>query len=807
MRNILVLIFVFLFSNSFAQFKVKGVLKDSAENKTLAYANIALIKQLDSLFISGTTTDENGLFALNVADTGNYFLRISFLGYGTQFLPLLVQGEKREIDLGTVLINKSAQMLDAVVITAQKPMYAYDGEKKVYNVSEDPSVQGGVATDALQNAPGVYVDMEGNITLRGVSSVAIWLNDKPSRITAEGLKSFLQQLPANSIERIEVITNPSAKYSAEGSGGIINIVTNQKIKRNILFSFGVSGNTIGQLFPWASFVVGNEKLSFSTYFGHGQYNWKGFIRSEGVFLNSEDTIYSFKDTTDTYYRNNWNYAHFNVSWEINKNNTLDVWGGGSLGGGKNNSSATNIKLMENGNLIKYSQEYDGSSDNIHPNGGLSFEHRFKKEGHKISLDNYFWGSKGSNTYNSFKLYSDSLQSNYKTLQNNKDNYGSVSNEINYTNPLGKRRELEIGTQYSYDINEDNSQVDTFNFVSSEFLKVPLFSNELNQRTNSGAIYTTYRDTFKIISYKIGLRYEFLDINLKSVALDKPHNRFMGTFFPTLHLSTKSKNNDNYTLSYSRRVRNPRWELDPFCSRSSKESASYGNPWLNPAFTDAYEASYAHFFKKGSSISATVYHRRTLRDITRKSEGVYDTLFNKYILYSTYINAGKNISTGGDFNIVWRPTPAYRIMFNVNLYNQCFKADLGSYKIDKSSFTYDSKIIFMWNYKILRLNIMAFYRGATENLQGNSKPNYFINVNASADLFKRKLSLRLGMQDVFNWQKSDRETITPSYVSKTYSKNRTQFLTFGVTVRLGKIELEHKMAGQQGMDGMGGGMGM
>ena len=807
MRNILVLIFVFLFSNSFAQFKVKGVLKDSAENKTLAYANIALIKQLDSLFISGTTTDENGLFALNVADTGNYFLRISFLGYGTQFLPLLVQGEKREIDLGTVLINKSAQMLDAVVITAQKPMYAYDGEKKVYNVSEDPSVQGGVATDALQNAPCVYVDMEGNITLRGVSSVAIWLNDKPSRITAEGLKSFLQQLPANSIERIEVITNPSAKYSAEGSGGIINIVTNQKIKRNILFSFGVSGNTIGQLFPWASFVVGNEKLSFSTYFGHGQYNWKGFIRSEGVFLNSEDTIYSFKDTTDTYYRNNWNYAHFNVSWEINKNNTLDVWGGGSLGGGKNNSSATNIKLMENGNLIKYSQEYDGSSDNIHPNGGLSFEHRFKKEGHKISLDNYFWGSKGSNTYNSFKLYSDSLQSNYKTLQNNKDNYGSVSNEINYTNPLGKRRELEIGTQYSYDINEDNSQVDTFNFVSSEFLKVPLFSNELNQRTNSGAIYTTYRDTFKIISYKIGLRYEFLDINLKSVALDKPHNRFMGTFFPTLHLSTKSKNNDNYTLSYSRRVRNPRWELDPFCSRSSKESASYGNPWLNPAFTDAYEASYAHFFKKGSSISATVYHRRTLRDITRKSEGVYDTLFNKYILYSTYINAGKNISTGGDFNIVWRPTPAYRIMFNVNLYNQCFKADLGSYKIDKSSFTYDSKIIFMWNYKILRLNIMAFYRGATENLQGNSKPNYFINVNASADLFKRKLSLRLGMQDVFNWQKSDRETITPSYVSKTYSKNRTQFLTFGVTVRLGKIELEHKMAGQQGMDGMGGGMGM
>lgn len=806
MRYILVLIFVFFVSSSFAQFKVKGVLKDSTENKPLAYANIALIKQLDSLFISGTTTDEKGLFTLNVPDTGNYFLRISFLGYGTQFLPLLVQGEKREIDLGNVLINKSAQLLDAVVITAQKPMYAYDGEKKVYNVSEDPSVQGGVATDALQNAPGVYVDMEGNITLRGVSSVAIWLNDKPSRITAEGLKSFLQQLPANSIERIEVITNPSAKYSAEGSGGIINIVTNQKIKRNILFSFGVNGNTVGQISPWASFVVGNEKISFSAYIGSWQYTWKGFSKSEGVFFNSGDTVYSFKDTSNYNYKGNWNYANFNFSWEINKNNTLDIWAGGSLGGGKNNSSSSNVKLMKNGNLIKYFQESENSSDDSHPNGGLSFEHRFKKEGHKISSDNYFWGSIGSDASNYFKLYSNDPQSNYKVLKNSKNTYGSVSSEINYTNPLGKRRELEAGAEYSFDINEDNEQVDTFNFVSNEFLKVPLFSNELNQRNNSGAIYTTYRDTFKIISYKVGLRYEFLDINLQSIALDKPVNRFMGTFFPTLHLSTKSKNNDNYTLSYSRRVQNPRWELDPFYNRASKESVYYGNPWLNPAFTDAYEASYAHFFKKGSSISATVYHRRTLRDITNKSEGVFDTLFNKYIVYSTYINAGKNISTGGDLSAVWVPTPAYRIMFNVNLYNQHFKADLGSYKIDKSSFTYDSKIIFMWNYKFLRLNIMAFYKGATENLQGNSKPNYFINAHVSADLFKRKLSLRLGMQDIFNWQKSDDETITPSYISKTYSKNRTQFLTFGVTVRLGKIELEHKMAGQQG-GGVGGGMGM
>lgn len=779
---------------------VTGTLQDSSDQKPLAYANVALIHQGDSAFLTGTTTDELGKFQLNVPDTGNYFLRVSYLGYGTQFKPLILAEGQTEKSLGVIPVAKSAQDLNAVTITAQKPMYAYEGEKKIYNVSEDPSVQGGVANDALQNAPGVYVDMEGNITLRGVSGVEIWINDKPSRISAEGLKQFLQQLPANSLERIEVITNPSAKYSAEGTGGIINIITREKIKKNLLLSFGLNGSTLGNYSPWVSFVASNEKVSFNIYMSHSNHNWKGKNSSTGYVFNGPDTVYSFSTGSDYSYNGNWNYGHLSLSYEFNKNNSIETWFGGSFSNNENSSSGFRTRSTDS-ETFNYTSETIGKRSGNSMNGGLSYEHRFKKEGHNFTLDSYFWtwDQDGESEYS--KLFDIQTWDNLKYIENESNSNLSFSGEAHYTNPLTKNRTIEAGGEFSSDMQNQNSPIDTFNFSTGLYEHVPAFSNVLEQNTMAGALYTTYSDTLKWLNYKAGLRYEFAGLNMTSVALTEKLKRTYGTFFPTLHLSTKTKNNDNYTLSYSRRVQYPQWELDPFANRINEESVFSGNPYLDPAFTDAFEAGYAHFFKNGSSISATLYHRRTNLDITTKSEGVYDTLLNRYTIYSTYINAGKNISTGGDFTVTWRPKPAYRIMFNANVYYQDFYADLESYIVDKENLTYDGKLIFMWNYKFLRLNIMGIYRAAAANLQGSSEDTYFVNANLNADLFKKKLSIRLGMQDIFNWQESNTITNTPTYYSEDYSKNRSQFLTFDITVRLGKIELEQsQMPPQSGGGG-------
>ncbi len=248
-------------------FKVVGELRDSASGEFLAFVNVAVLDSADSSFIKGAATNLDGLFEINGVPAGSYLLRITAIGYRNRMVPFTVSNNTA---LGTIRVLPGATTLDAIEITAEKPIYAMDGEKMVYNVSEDPSIQTGTTEDALQNAPGVEVDVEGNITLRGVSSVEIWINDKPSKLTEENLKTYLQTLPANALARIETITNPSAKYATDAEA-VINIVTNAHIKSNQFVSFGVNGSNQPFVSPWISYMWAKEKLSFNL-FASGRYS-------------------------------------------------------------------------------------------------------------------------------------------------------------------------------------------------------------------------------------------------------------------------------------------------------------------------------------------------------------------------------------------------------------------------------------------------------------------------------------------------------------------------------------------------------
>ena len=231
-------------------FKVVGELRDSVSGEFLSFVNVAVLDSADSSFVKGAATNLDGMFEISDVPAGSYLLRISAIGYQRRFVPFSVSNNTA---LGTLLVKAGATTLDAVEISAEKPIYAMDGEKLIYNVSEDPSIQTGTTEDALQNAPGVEVDVEGNITLRGVSSVEIWVNDKPSKLTEENLKTYLQTLPANALARIETITNPSAKYATDAEA-VINIVTSAHIKSNQFVSFGVNGSNQPFVSPWVSYM-------------------------------------------------------------------------------------------------------------------------------------------------------------------------------------------------------------------------------------------------------------------------------------------------------------------------------------------------------------------------------------------------------------------------------------------------------------------------------------------------------------------------------------------------------------------------
>ena len=255
-----------------AQNKVTGTIVEEANGKAIPFVNVGLFRQSDSVFVSGSASDDKGRFELQAVPNGDYRLMVSAIGFQTFEQMLTVKGNQ---DLGQLKLSEGSTKLDEVVITEKRPLFAVEGEKTMYNVAEDPSIQTGTASDALQNAPGVEVDVEGNISLRGTSSVEVWINDKPSHMTAENLKTYIQTMPANSIDRVEVITNPSARYGSKADG-IINIVTNAKIQKNEFFSFGVNASTSPYIGPWLSYVWSNEKLTINAYVNGGYSIWKGY---------------------------------------------------------------------------------------------------------------------------------------------------------------------------------------------------------------------------------------------------------------------------------------------------------------------------------------------------------------------------------------------------------------------------------------------------------------------------------------------------------------------------------------------------
>ncbi|MBR6049211.1 MAG: TonB-dependent receptor, partial [Bacteroidales bacterium] len=238
---------------------VSGRVFDKETGETMPFVNVALMRPIDTVFMRGATTDMDGRFNIEGVDTGRYLLQASFVGYISYINNLEVLDGIDNLDIRL----QRGTTLEEVQVTAEKPLYLMDGEKNMYNTKQDPSIQTGTASDALQNAPGVEVDAEGNITLRGVSSVEIWINDQPSHMNEEALKQYIKTLPANAIERIEVITNPSARYST--TGGVINIVTNQTVKRNEFLSLGFRANTMPSFSPWVSYVYANERFDMNIY--------------------------------------------------------------------------------------------------------------------------------------------------------------------------------------------------------------------------------------------------------------------------------------------------------------------------------------------------------------------------------------------------------------------------------------------------------------------------------------------------------------------------------------------------------------
>ncbi|MBR6332838.1 MAG: outer membrane beta-barrel protein [Bacteroidales bacterium] len=816
-------LFVFvLFFGVFAQlsaqgrFTITGTTVDSLNNEKVMFVTIGLMKpDSTAQTVAHSLSDAQGVFQMSNVPAGEYRFVATLIGYEMVNMPFTVGGDSKTIDMGNIYMKKTSTDLDVVQIVGEKPLYMIDGEKTMYNVSEDPTIQSGTAADALQNAPGVEVDVDGNVTLRGVSSVEIWINNKPSNMNAEALKQFIQQMPAGSIEKIEVITNPSARYSAQGSGGIINIITTSKIKKNSFLSFGARGSSTPSITPFISYVYANDKFSISTYLNYSYGTDKNNSESFATILTDEGDTSTTIHSINKFRQRDHNFGlYINGSYTPDTMNSIYFWAGTypSFGGYTYLDSTYYREYIYNPSDRSFFNDQAQSTVGGGGYGGMWYEHKFNSKGHKISADVSFWTWGRKQKGDAFRdyLFLDNLDKKQK-LENHYRSLG-LSASVDYTIPYHKNGEIELGVSGGYDPGLNYERYDTLVFSTGEYVLDELRFKDVRTRDGSVDAYVTLQHRFGGFTLKGGLRTEYEIYNL--LVLNDPqydvHKGYWG-LYPSLHLSYRTKNMHNFKLSYTRRVSNP--SADDLCTRIEygEDGYSTGNPDLLQTFTNSIEAGWTKYINKFGNVGLNAWFKNSKNESSYQSDVAYNDFFGRYVTFTMPVNAGKSLNTGAELNVMYRLKAFMNIRFYANMYYMKstfqFRKEETPYTVDNLGYSF--RLNFwakLW--KVLEVNASANYTSKSVNMFTVTRPRYSIDAGLRAEFWKRRISVFVDVHDIFNWNRRGTDVNNPYYTSNstTWSSWMGRSIRGGITFKFGKMELEGAQAQAQGGQG-GQGMGM
>ena len=791
-------------------FTVVGVLRDAKTGEFMPYVNLAVLDSVDNEFVKGGISNMEGVFEINGVPQGAFVLRVSAIGYENYLHPFHVTNNT---NLGTLRINPGVTALGEVTVAAERPLYAMEGEKLIYNVSEDPSIQTGTTEDALQNAPGVEVDVEGNITLRGVSSVEIWVNDKPSKLTEENLKTYLQTLPANAIARIETITNPSAKYATEAEA-VINIITSAHIKSNQFVSFGVNGSNQPFVSPWVSYMWKKDRVSINL-FASGRYSnrenktdsWSQQRRdaaTEGEYeVTWADTV-SQQDNNRSYSGN----LFMNIDYEIDSTSDISVDAGGYYNANLNNMMRTErqtyyyLDSMPAYSMLFADQTKDNSDTrSIFGNLGADYTKKFDNEGHnlRIGLNTRLTNNSGEEWYNRFyEVYTDLDEHRYMLSRTYNFN-GSL--DARYNRPYSKDGEL------SYGLRADHTQMD---FTYDRFYDtVGILVDSLRTYRMIGAksslnadVNWTHRWGGFTLSTGLGVEgernmYDF--ISNMPFADDSVFYHL--NFRPSIHLTYRTEDMHNLKLNYSMRMSGPGRNQVTRFRTYGENSYSTGNPnGLKDSFTHNMEAGWQKFFERFGNIGIEAYGRWSTNDVSRLTDAEYDKYLDRIVSYSVPYNMGSSWRYGTSLNMTYRPSGFFNVRLYANLYNYGYRMEYernGVPQIDEREKWSWSVRVNAWAKLFDRLQVTASanYNSPTISLMSERKARYFLNMGFRSDFFNRRLSVFVNVQDIFNWGAtigSGSTNTNPYYLSDSTRKMlNSRYISAGFTLRFGKMELEKK----------------
>ena len=583
-----------------AVLKIKGVVIDGNSNSKLGYATVSLLSLPDSNLVTGAITDDQGKFEIKGIEKGNYTLKVSFLGYESVYQNL---GEiNKSLDIGEITISESGQKLEAVTITGEQRAVEVKIDKKVYNVEKDLNNVGANALEALNNAPSVTVDVDGVVSLRGDEGVRILINGRPLNIP---VKQFLESTPASQIEKIEVITNPSAKYNPEGTSGLINIILKKNNKA------GINGN-LNLGLGYGVYAKNNNSLNlnlqkgkFNSYINYGYGNnkrWNGGTTDRSYYPGDTTTVYQFIEDEGSHHSVSHNIK-IGTDFFANDKNVFYL----SYGLFQNQTDGENIMESKFSNERSYSslnsysiRESDLDRRDVNHNINLGWQKKFDKDGHTLDVDvNYDKGENINEEFNHEDFYLSDATVPFDFRENNqyqRDNTEQLFAKLDYVLPINDSLNLEAGLNYT--MNKPGYLVEREKLDSNGvFVSDSAFNNAFNFDRNILALYSTLSWQRKKFGYKLGLRLENTTRNSELSNGESLKLDYL-SLFPSLYVTYNIKQGQEIQISGSRRLQRP-WlgQLNPFFSSTDPYNRNVGNPYLRPEFIYIGEMGYNQYWKK------------------------------------------------------------------------------------------------------------------------------------------------------------------------------------------------------------------
>lgn len=778
-------------------FTVSGSVTDSETNVPLEYATISLKHKRLPDKIFGGITDENGKFSVEV-NPGMYNIKIDYISFESY-----VDDNLRVIentDIGNIALNLDVSMLDEVEVRAERTQVEIRLDKKIYNVGQDITVRGGNVSDVLANIPSIDVDFDGNISLRGNNNVTILINGKPSGLVGLSGPQGLRSIPSESIEKVEVVTSPSARYSAEGTAGILNIILKKQdllgFNGNVDLNIGEPKNTGAS----GTFNLRNNKINiFSTTSIKDSDNSGSFIGNTEYF-NSNLKI----DNNTNSNRNRKNtFLNLGVEYYFDDDTSLSLSGfyrkGDELSYSKNIvNDITNIDIVSSNERVANDEELEESFEY-----SLDFYKDFDEDGHTLSAK-VSYEENDENSIDKIEDYSTIpfvSESSFERTTNI-DFQNRFLAQVDYVYPIDENTEFEFG--YRGRFLDRETDFDVSFLRGGTYQSDPGLSNIFKYNESINSFYTQFGKKINSVSVLLGLRYEASKQEIDQRTTNQFEVKKYSDLFPTVNLAYEISDVESLTLGYSKRVRRPRgWDINPFPRRNSITSYRRGNPFLDPTFTSAYEVDYLKRFKK-ITINTAIFYRQSDGNVERIQQEtgelvdlIVDTGTNNPVLQVPVleyypINLSTNKRFGSELSITYTPSRSVRINGSFTLNSSKIRGNYLGQSFDSDDTNWSARFNgFIRLPKDYSLQFFGFLRGPSENAFSKSKAFGFTTAAIQKSIFNKKGNISLRYSDLFNTGKWRSITTRESFRSESEGQWREPSLILTLSYRISEDKSKRK----------------